>query len=96
MWEDEDEDEDDEEHEEDDDNDNDNDDCENEEGDFIERPKKLQKVEDSYQPIYHPVRSLQRLLIVADQFSCQSLNHAIEYKLYDKYLYSFTSVELFV
>jgi hypothetical protein len=92
CWEDEDE----EEEDEDDEEDDDDDDCESEEGHSIERPRKLQKVEDSYRPIYHPMISLQRLLIVADQFSCQSLKHAIEYKLYDEYLYSFTSVELFV
>jgi len=44
----------------------------------------------------NPMKSLQRLLIAADQYGCQLLKHNIEYKLYDEYLYLFTSVELFV
>lgn len=48
------------------------------------------------QSIDQAMRFLQSLLIAADRFDMVSLKHEIEYKLYDEFLYSFTSEELFV
>jgi hypothetical protein len=46
--------------------------------------------------ILHSMSFFQRLLIAADQFNVVALKHDVEYKLYDEFLYSFTSAELFV
>jgi len=48
------------------------------------------------QSICHSMKFLQRLLIAADRFNIVALKHDVEYKLYDEFLYSFTSAELFV
>jgi len=47
-------------------------------------------------PIYHAMGFLQRLLVAADRFHMVALKHEIENKIYDEFLYSFTSAELFV
>lgn len=46
--------------------------------------------------LHHAMGFLQRLLIAADRYDMVSLKHEVEYKLYDEFLYSFTSAELFV
>lgn len=52
--------------------------------------------EDSSGSIYDAMRFLKRLLIAADRFGVVPLKHEIEYKLYDEFLFSFTSAELYV
>ena len=52
--------------------------------------------ESQEQPLYRAMRFLQRLLIAADRYDMVSLKHEIERKLYDEFLYSFTSAEIFV
>ncbi len=46
--------------------------------------------------LHHAMGFLQRLLIAADRYDMVSLKQEVEYKLYDEFLYSFTSAELFV
>lgn len=52
--------------------------------------------ESEERSIFHSMRFLQKLLVAADRFRVVALKHEIEYKLYDEFLYSFTSIELFV
>ena len=66
----------------------------NEKEDPVDCYKNFQQSRE--QPIYYAMRFLQRLLIAADRFHMVALKHEIEYKLYDEFLYSFTSAELFV
>lgn len=43
-----------------------------------------------------PLKYLQRLFLLAGHFGCVSLKNAIEFKLYDEFLFSFTANELFI
>ena len=57
---------------------------------------KLNGRENSSRSIYHAMRFLKRLLIAADRFGVVPLKYEIEYKLYDEFLFSFTSADLYV
>ena len=61
---------------------------------LCDEPNTNQQSQD--QTLDTPMKFLQQLLIVADRFLMIPLKHAIEYKLYDEFLYSFTASELFV
>lgn len=53
-------------------------------------------VQSQEQSIYFAMNFLKRLLIAADRFQMVDLKHKIEFKIYDEFLYSFTSFELFL
>ena len=43
-----------------------------------------------------PMKFIQKLFVLADELGCTVLKHAVEDKLYDEYLYSFTAEEVVV